>query len=205
VTSPAITGTKWPLLHPFGSGSASTDGQSKSANMDTLNPSLKFLPSISLRPVRRLLIAISLVLGTLCGSAFSQQTSSLLDDTAELEGGGFATPATQPQALPAAPSHRFWDRENRILFASVASSSAADFAVTYSNLQNGGKELNPVTRVFAGSTATLALNFVGETAGVVGVSYIFHRTGHHRLERLTPIVDACASGAAVTYGLTHHR
>jgi len=173
--------------------------------MDTLNPSLKFLPSISLRPVLQFLIAISLFLGTLCGAAFSQQTSSQLDDTGELEGGGFASPATQAQALPAAPSHGFWDRENRILFASVAASSAADFAVTYSNLQNGGKELNPITRVFAGSTATLALNFVGETAGVMGVSYIFHRTGHHRLERLTPIVDACASGAAVTYGLTHRR
>ena len=205
MTSPAITGTKWPLSHRFGSGSASTDGQSESANMDTLNPSLKFIPSICLRPVLQFFIAISLVLGTLCGAALSQQTSSLLDDTAELEGGGFANPVTQPQALPAAPSHRFWDRENRILFASVAASSTADFAVTYSNLQNGGKELNPVTRVFAGSPATLALNFVGETAGVMGVSYIFHRTGHHRLERLTPIIDACASGAAVTYGLTHHR
>jgi len=205
VTSPAITGTKRLLSHRFVSGSASTDGQSKSANMDTLNPSLKFLPPISLRPVLRFLIAVSLVLGTFCGPAFSQETPSLLDDTAAVEGGGFASPATQPEALPAAPSHRFWDRENRILFASVAASSTADFAVTYSNLQNGGKELNPVTRVFAGSTATLALNFVGETAGVMGVSYIFHRTGHHRLERLTPIIDACASGAAVTYGLTHHR
>lgn len=205
MTSPAITGTKWLLSHRFVSGSASTDGQSKPANMDNLTPSPKFLPSISLRPVLRFLIAISLVLGTFCGPAFSQQTSSLLDDTAALEGGGFASPATQPEALPGAPSHRFWDRENRILFASVAASSTADFAVTYSNLQNGGKELNPVTRVFAGSTATLALNFVGETAGVMGVSYIFHRTGHHRLERLTPIIDACASGAAVTYGLTHHR
>jgi hypothetical protein len=175
--------------------------------MDNLNPSLKslkFVPSISSRQILRLFIAISLVLVTLRGAAFSQQTALRLDDTDELEG-GFANPAIQSEALPAAPSHRFWDRENRILFASVAASSTADFAVTYSNLQNGGKELNPVTRLFTGSTATLALNFVGETAGVMGVSYLFHRTGHHRLERLTPIVDACASGAAVTYGLTHHR
>ena len=166
--------------------------------------SLKFIPSIFSRQVLQLFVAVPLLLVTLCGAAFSQQTALLLDDTAELEG-GFASPAIQPETLPAAPSHRFWDRENRLLFATVATSSTADFAVTYSNLQNGGKELNPLTRPFAGSTATLALNFVGETAGVMGVSYLFHRTGHHRLERLTPIVDACASGAAVTYGLTHHR
>ena len=204
MTFPSITGTNWPLSHLFGSGSASTDGQSKPVSMDNLTPSLKFKLSVYSRPVLQFFIAISLALVILCGAAFSQQTSALLDDSAELEG-GFTSAAIQPQALPAAPSHRFWDRENRILFATVAASSTADFAVTYSNLQDGGKELNPVTRLFTGSTATLALNFVGETAGVMGVSYIFHRTGHHRLERLTPIVDACASGAAVTYGLTHHR
>src|SRR6516165_7389681 len=170
--------------------------------MDTRNPSLKslrFTTSISSRRVLQFM-TISLVLVTLRGAAFSQQTASRLDDAAEVQG-GFASPAMESETLPAAPSHRFWDRENRILFVSVAASSTEDFTVTYSNLKNGGKELNPVTRVFAGSTATLALNFVGETAGVMGVSYIFHRTGHHRLERLTPIIDACASGAAVTYGL----
>jgi len=155
------------------------------------------------RSITRFFMAIPLVLASLCGAAFSQQTSSL-DDSGGLEP-GFVDPAIQSQSSPAGPSHRFWDRENRLLFASVAASNTLDFAVTYSNLQDGGRELNPVTRLFTGSTATLALNFVGETAGVVGVSYFFHRTGHHRLERLTPIVDTCISGAAVTYGLTHHR
>jgi len=173
--------------------------------MDNPTPSLKFISSIYLRPFLQFFIALSLVWVALCGAAFSQQTSLLADDSAELEGDGFANPAIQPQTLPPAPSHRFWDRENRILFASVAASSTADFAVTYSNLQDGGRELNPITRLFTGSTATLALNFVGETVGVMGVSYMFHRTGHHRLERLTPIINTCASGAAVTYGLTHHR
>ena len=112
--------------------------------------------------------------------------------------------AIQPEQLPAAPEgHKFWDRENKILFASTAAAAAADFAVTYQNLQSGGKELNPITRVFAGSTAGLAANFVGETSGVVGLSYLFHKTGHHRLERLTPGVNLGASAFAVAYGLSH--
>jgi hypothetical protein len=90
----------------------------------------------------------------------------------------------QPVTLPEAPSHRFWDRENSFLFATSAAFSAADFVVTRDNLRSGGQELNPVTRVFSGSTAGLAVNFAGETAGVVGLSYFFHMTGHHKLERV---------------------
>jgi hypothetical protein len=106
--------------------------------------------------------------------------------------------------LPEAPSqHKFWDNENRALFATVAALSAADFAVTHSILQNGGKELNPVTRLFSGSTAGLAANFAGETAGIIGLSYLFHKTGHHRLERLTPMLNIGASAFAVTYDLSH--
>ena len=106
--------------------------------------------------------------------------------------------------LPEAPSnHRFWDNQNRILFAAVAVLSAADFAVTRDNLRNGGKELNPVTRLFSGSTAGLALNFAGETAGIIGLSYYFHKAGHHQLERITPMLNIGASSFAVVYDLNH--
>ena len=112
--------------------------------------------------------------------------------------------APSARALPEAPSqHRFWDKENRVLFASVGALSAADFAVTRSILQNGGKELNPVTRVFSGSTAGLAVNFAGETAGIIGISYIFHKTGHHKLERIAPLLNIGASAVAVVYDLNH--
>ena len=108
------------------------------------------------------------------------------------------------QFLPEAPSrHKFWDNENRALFAAVAALSAADFAVTRANLQSGGIELNPVTRVFSGSTAALAANFAGETAGVIGLSYLLHKTGHHQLERIVPMLNIGASSFAVVYDLGH--
>jgi hypothetical protein len=111
----------------------------------------------------------------------------------------FATTTTP--ALPA--RHRFWDKENTILFSATAASATADFFVTRMNLQNGGRELNPIVRPFTGSTPLLAMNFVGETAGVIGLCYFFHKTEHHRLERLTSMVNISASGFGVTYGLTH--
>jgi hypothetical protein len=117
--------------------------------------------------------------------------------------------AVSPAAVIVAPTtrieatHRFWDKQNTILFAAGATLNTADFFITRSNLQSGGRELNPVVRVFGNSTPALAMNFVGETAGVMGVSYFFHRTGHHRLERIVSFVNIGGSAGAVGYGLTH--
>jgi hypothetical protein len=37
----------------------------------------------------------------------------------------------------------------------------------------------------------------------MGVSYLFHKTGHHTLERLTSIVNIGESAGAVAYGQSH--
>ena len=99
--------------------------------------------------------------------------------------------------------HRFWDRENRILFSVAGGLAVADFCVTRANLANGGKELNPVTRVFSGSTAGLATNFALETGGLISVNYLLHKSGHHKLERITSYVNIGSSAGAVAWGLSH--
>jgi len=126
----------------------------------------------------------------------------------ELASGETAAVAPMPiiepgVALKKATTHQFWDRENRVLFAATSIAATGDFLVTRANLSAGGRELNPVTRVFTGSTPALAANFALETAGVISVSYLFHKTGHHRLERMTSLVSVAASSGAVAYGLTH--
>jgi len=152
-----------------------------------------------LKPAAKALLLTSM----LCTAAFAQQSWAMLDSEA-MELPPAAVTVAGPRVLPEAPSqHKFWDKQNRILFSAVATSNIADFAVTHANLQNGGRELNPVTRILSGSTAGLAVNFAGETAGVIGLSYFFHKTGHHRLERVVPLVNFGASAVAVTYGLTH--
>jgi hypothetical protein len=49
----------------------------------------------------------------------------------------------------------------------------------------------------------LAVNFAGETAGVVGLSYALHKMGHHKLERLVSMVNIGSSAAAVSFDLAH--
>jgi len=156
-------------------------------------------------------VLMGLVLIT--GTAFAQSVSIATLDHGPLRSGavntapdklGSAALGASPGAPPEAPGrHKFWDGENRLLFATVAALCAADFAVTRANLQRGGRELDPVTRVFSGTTAGLAANFAGETAGIVGLSYFFHKTGHHRLERITPLLNIGASSFAVLYDLSH--
>lgn len=123
-------------------------------------------------------------------------------------------PSTSSAAISAAPvvtapaprieaNHKFWDKENYALFAASAVLNAADFAVTRANLQSGGQELNPLVRLFGRSTPGLAMNFVGETAGVVSISYLLHKTGHHKLERAVSLINIGSSAGAVSYGLAH--
>jgi len=112
-------------------------------------------------------------------------------------------PITMPAPRAESSEHRFWDKENAALFAASAAMSAADFTVTRQNLQSGGRELNPIVRVFGRSTPGLAANFIGETVGGIGLSYFFHKTHHHNLERAVSMFNIGSSAGAVTYGLTH--
>jgi hypothetical protein len=145
--------------------------------------------------------ALLLVL-VFCGFGYAQAPATVSSTMVAFNRAAVA-PEAPSSLLPEASSHKFWDRENWLLFSSVAALSAADFSVTHMNLENGGRELNPLVRPFAGNTATLAANFAGQTAGVVAISYLFHRSGHHRLERMTPTVNVAASAFAVAYGLSH--
>lgn len=160
--------------------------------------SMHWLRSI-LNPQTAFLFA---VLG-LCRPGMAQQVSFALLPPRTIEPAPMMTPV-QTTTLPEAPGdHRFWDRGNSFLFATSAAFSAADFVVTRDNLRAGGQELNPVVGVFGRSSAGLALNFAGETAGVVAVSYFFHKTGHHKMERAVSMVNIGASAAAVSFGMAH--
>jgi hypothetical protein len=139
----------------------------------------------------------------LAGAALQAQTLTAKGPLADapnpfVEAAPIAIPTRNPSA-----EHKFWDTQNRVLLIAAAASNFADFAVTRTNLQSGGRELNPVVRMFGRSSAGLATNFIGETAGVVAISYFFHKTGHHKLERAVSLINIGTSTGAVTFGLTH--
>jgi hypothetical protein len=154
---------------------------------------------------------VLLVCAALCPSLRAQ---ALVDQTLLEQGHGQGPAVDAPTPLVEAsmpvvtrPSlgdeRRFWDKQNCALFVAAAALNGADFAVTRANLQSGGQELNPMVRVFGRSTAGLALNFIGETAGVVSISYFLHKTGHHKLERMVSMVNIGSSGGALSYSLMH--
>lgn len=95
-------------------------------------------------------------------------------------------PAKPPEALKP-HVHRFWDQTNCLLFAGVLGARYLDFASTLNARRRGLDEalLNNETVDNHGEFAVI--EFAG-AATSVGVSYLFHRYGHHSLERWTSIV-----------------
>jgi len=164
--------------------------------------SLSATPSVSVAPPAEAIVAESLPVLDLASN-----TTALPEESFRPVRSGAIAPVvlvTTPAPTAKPPAHPFWDRQNRILFAVNGAVAGADFFVTCRNLGRNGTELNPVARMFTGSTPGLAANFAMETGGVVGVSYLFHKTGHHKLERMTSCINLGASAFAVTYGLSHH-
>jgi hypothetical protein len=116
-----------------------------------------------------------------------------------------AAPAPPP-AQPVRTTHRFWDRTNGLLFAGVGAARGLDYASTL-NLRRRGLTEILLTNSVVDDHALFAGIEVAATAVSIGVSYVFHRTGHHKLERWTSIVHfgAAAGGAARNYALrTQH-
>ena len=113
--------------------------------------------------------------------------------------------AGHAQDLRDIPStHNFWDAANRTLFASHAVLEAVDFGITHHNLSNGGREVDSMgTALCENGTAGQLVFFGGRMAGVVAISYVLHRTGHHKLERAFPIYASGDSAYGVAYSFAH--
>jgi hypothetical protein len=114
---------------------------------------------------------------------------------------------TKPEASPPAPAetpvpHRFWDHPNQALFAGVAAARALDYASTR-HFRNKG-----VDEVFLTNSIVDNKPLFGviQAAGVgisIAVSYLFHRTGHHTIERWVSAVHISVgtAGAIRNFGL----
>jgi hypothetical protein len=118
---------------------------------------------------------------------------------------GSAAPAEQTKAdgapkPPVSPSpgvHRFWDRENDWLFAGVGAGRALDYASTLNIRRRGINEVF-LTNAIVDNHPLFAGIEAAATGASIGVSYVFHRTGHHRLERWTSLIHfGVATGGAI--------
>jgi hypothetical protein len=123
---------------------------------------------------------------------------------------GIKPRAGQPQSsktsiLPV--EHRFWDKENDLLFAGVAAARTLDYFSTL-NMRRRGRQEIFLTNDAVDNHAGFAFIEAGATGVSIGASYLFHRYGHHKLERWTSIVHIglATTGAMRNYSLkTAHR
>ena len=103
--------------------------------------------------------------------------------------------------------HRFWDKENGWLFAGVGASRTLDYFSTLNFRRRGDNEVL-LTNDLVDNHAAFAAVEAGATGLSIGVSYLLHRYGHHKLERWVSIVHISAAtvGAAHNYSLkTVHK
>jgi hypothetical protein len=78
--------------------------------------------------------------------------------------------------------HRFWDRTNILLFTGVGITRGMDYASTRNFQARGRDEILIPDDVVNNSAGFASLEAAG-TATSIGIAYLLHRTGHHKLER----------------------
>ena len=101
--------------------------------------------------------------------------------------------------LKAEEKHRFWDRKNvRLHLINLTTQSLDAYSTQRLLNMGGGREMNPLARplVHQGwkgqAAASYGLGFGGTLLG----SYLLHRWGHHKWERITPILVATPTALA---------
>jgi hypothetical protein len=103
---------------------------------------------------------------------------------------------------PPLKQHTFWDRTNLGLFGGIAAMRTLDYTSTI-NMQKRGREeiLLPDDVVF--NRAGFAALEAAATATSVGLSYLLHATGHHKMERWLSIghISVTGFGDARNYSL----
>lgn len=103
--------------------------------------------------------------------------------------------------------HRFWDKENNWLFAGVGAARTLDYFSTL-NMRRRGRQEILLTNEAVDNHAAFASIEASAVGASIGASYLFHRYGHHKLERWTSVIHfgLTAGGAVRNYCLkTAHR
>lgn len=100
------------------------------------------------------------------------------------------------------PRHKFWDKTNAWLFAAVGASRTLDYFSTL-NMRRRGRDEIFLTNDVVDNHASFAIIEAAATGVSIGASYLFHRHGHHKLERWTSLIHfgAATTGAVRNYCL----
>ncbi len=117
---------------------------------------------------------------SLCGGHCQLENGSALLPS----GTGIVKPSTEQ---PTCETHRFWDQRNAWLFAGVGAVRMLDYASTRHFRNQGNDEWLLTNSIVDNKPLFVGIELAG-TAASIGISYLFHRTGHHNAERWVSII-----------------
>ena len=146
-------------------------------------------------PGNRHLLLFAVLLAC-CGALYAQDDSGKPLAT--------AAAAKQPgKAKTSKAPHKFWDKENAGLFLGVGGARMLDYASTRHFRDQGNYEWLLTNSIVDNRPLFVGIELAG-TAASIGVSYLFHRTGHHTLERWVSIahIGVGVGGSIHNYELT---
>jgi hypothetical protein len=150
------------------------------------------------------LLLSGILLCAAAGTGLAQESSA---QTTEKPAAPSPTLSSSDTKHTAKNEHRFWDKENAWLFAGVGASRALDYSSTL-NLRRRGRQEILITNDVVDDHAGFAAVEAGGVGLSIGASYLFHRYGHHSLERWTSIIHIglTTTGAVRNYCLktAHH-
>ena len=153
-------------------------------------------------PVRTIFGLLAIVL--LAGLAAAQQADPPASTLPETPSPVSVTPAATE---PVAQSHVFWDHKNAWLFSGVAVFRVLDYTSTRNMCDRGRQEILLSNWVVDNKPLFIGIE-AAATGLSIGLSYIMHRTAHHKVERLISIghISGAAFGDARNYALKsgHH-
>jgi hypothetical protein len=140
----------------------------------------------------------------LAGLAAAQQTDPPANVLPEAPSPLSVTPAA---TKPVPQSHAFWDHKNAWLFSGVGVFRILDYTSTRNMRDRGRQEILLTNWVVDNKPLFIGIE-AAATGLSIGLSYVMHRTAHHKLERLISIghISAAAFGDARNYALKsgHH-
>jgi hypothetical protein len=154
--------------------------------------------------MRRTAILFCLTLFAFASAGSAQQSTEVQQPQLPEKPQPQRTPDAQvPTPTTSAPfAHRFWDKRNAWLFAGVAASRALDFHSTGNMRRRGRNEILLTNEIVDNKPAFVAIEAAGALTSV-GISYLFHRKNHHKLERWVSYVHIGVTtfGAVRNYAL----
>jgi hypothetical protein len=162
------------------------------------------IEDVNFAPQRILIIVIGLAcisISIVTASAQQREEATLAAPSSLVQCQAGSPPGESDCDSKAQP-HRFFDRTNILLFSGVAVSRTLDYTSTRNMLARGRQEILIPDDVVYSTAGFVSLEVAG-AATSIGISYLLHRTGHHKLERWISIghIGVTSFGAARNYAL----